>query len=78
MSFTLMARVLPDNERSAEILQKEKEEEELRRAKLEEMRALKEKEERQKRAKANQQEAERLRKERAAKDFETKQKEMQE
>jgi len=41
-----MARVLPDNERSAEILAKEKEEEEMRRQKLEEMRALKEKEER--------------------------------
>jgi len=45
-SFELKARVLPDNDRSAEILLKEKEEEELRRAKLEEMRALKEKEER--------------------------------
>jgi hypothetical protein len=72
MSFTFPARVLPDNERSADILLKEKEEEELRKAKLDEMRALKEKEERQKRARANQQEAERLRKERAAKDFETK------
>jgi len=49
--FTFPARTLPDNERTAEILLKEKDEEELKRAKAEELRAIREKEERTKRIK---------------------------
>ena len=75
MSWTFPARLLPDNERTNEILQKEKEEEELRKAKIEEMRQVREREEKSKRAKAASADAEKARKERMAKDFADKQKE---
>jgi hypothetical protein len=41
--WTIMAEILPDNERTAEIVKKRQEEEEIKKQKMAEMRALQEK-----------------------------------
>lgn len=49
--FIMMAEVLPDNERTAEIMKKRNELAEQKRLKMEELKALREQEEKKKRAK---------------------------
>lgn len=71
------AEVLPLNERTAQIMKKREEKEELIRVKQLEMKAAKDQEEKRKKKKEMSEAAERQRKEKAAKDNEARQKELE-
>jgi len=76
--WTNFAEILPNNERTAEIMKKREEKEELLRVKQLEMKQLQENAEKKKKAKERSEAAERMRKEKQAKDFEAKKREEEE
>ena len=71
------AEVLPLNERTAQIMKKREEKEELIRVKQLEMKAAKDAEERKKKKRDQQEAAEKMRKEKAARDNEARQRELE-
>lgn len=71
MNFEVkVTEILPDNERTADIMKKRAEEEEFRRQKLEELKAMEEKKDKQRKLKEKNEQADRQRKEKMAKDQE--------
>ena len=71
MNFEVkVTEILPDNDRTADIMKKRAEEEEFRRQKLEELKAMEEKKDKQRKLKEKNEQADRQRKEKMAKDQE--------